>query len=67
MAESGVVDLFVFLGPRPKDVFQQYAKTTGTVELPPLFSIAYHQCRWNYNDQEVGVLVAVVVAVVVVG
>jgi mannosyl-oligosaccharide alpha-1,3-glucosidase len=20
--------------------------------MPPLFSIAYHQCRWNYNDEE---------------
>jgi alpha 1,3-glucosidase len=21
-------------------------------ELPPLFSLAYHQCRWNYNDEQ---------------
>ncbi|EPB70041.1 glycosyl hydrolase, family 31 [Ancylostoma ceylanicum] len=20
--------------------------------IPPLFSIAYHQCRWNYNDEQ---------------
>lgn len=20
--------------------------------MPPLFSLAYHQCRWNYNDQD---------------
>lgn len=24
---------------------------TGKVELPPLFALAYHQCRWNYNDE----------------
>nr|XP_015194233.1 PREDICTED: neutral alpha-glucosidase AB [Lepisosteus oculatus] len=24
----------------------------GTQALPPLFALAYHQCRWNYNDQE---------------
>uniref|UniRef100_A0A8W8IBF8 Neutral alpha-glucosidase AB n=1 Tax=Magallana gigas TaxID=29159 RepID=A0A8W8IBF8_MAGGI len=51
-SESGVVDIFVMLGPRPKDVFKQYAALTGSTELPPLFAIAYHQCRWNYNDQD---------------
>ena len=25
---------------------------TGTTPLPPSFAIAYHQCRWNYNDQD---------------
>ena len=24
---------------------------TGTTPLPPLFAIAYHQSRWNYNDE----------------
>uniref|UniRef100_A0A8C7JQD0 Glucosidase II alpha subunit a n=1 Tax=Oncorhynchus kisutch TaxID=8019 RepID=A0A8C7JQD0_ONCKI len=24
----------------------------GTQAFPPLSSLAYHQCRWNYNDQE---------------
>jgi len=43
---------FVFLGPSPKEVFHQYATVTGFSPLPPLFSLAYHQCRWNYNDQE---------------
>ncbi|XP_074662520.1 neutral alpha-glucosidase AB-like isoform X2 [Tubulanus polymorphus] len=51
-SESGVIDVFFLLGPKPKDVFYQYGKLTGTTPLPPLFSIAYHQCRWNYNDQD---------------
>eukprot|EP00339_Tiarina_fusa_P030034 CAMPEP_0117081322 /NCGR_PEP_ID=MMETSP0472-20121206/57326_1 /TAXON_ID=693140 ORGANISM="Tiarina fusus, Strain LIS" /NCGR_SAMPLE_ID=MMETSP0472 /ASSEMBLY_ACC=CAM_ASM_000603 /LENGTH=633 /DNA_ID=CAMNT_0004809223 /DNA_START=225 /DNA_END=2123 /DNA_ORIENTATION=- len=51
-SESGALDFFVLLGPTPKDIFRQYAALTGTQELPPLFSIAYHQCRWNYKDQE---------------
>jgi mannosyl-oligosaccharide alpha-1,3-glucosidase len=42
----------VLLGPLPKDVFRQYALLTGTTQLPPLFSIGYHQCRWNYNDEQ---------------
>ena len=52
MFESGVLDVFIMLGPGPKDVSRQYAALTGTTPLPPEFAIAYHQCRWNYNDQE---------------
>lgn len=52
MFESGILDFFVMLGPGPKDVSRQYGLLTGTTSLPPEFSIAYHQCRWNYNDQE---------------
>jgi len=52
ISESGIVDAFILLGPRPHDIFQQYSVLTGTTQLPPLFGIAYHQCRWNYNDEE---------------
>eukprot|EP00117_Sycon_ciliatum_P017449 scpid32873/ scgid16435/ Neutral alpha-glucosidase AB; Alpha-glucosidase 2; Glucosidase II subunit alpha len=51
-SESGIIDVFVMLGPKPHDLFRQYAALTGPTPLPPMFSIAYHQCRWNYNDQE---------------
>lgn len=52
IVESGIVDLFFLPGPNPKDVAEQYGRITGTVSLPPMFGISYHQCRWNYNDQE---------------
>lgn len=52
ISESGVIDVFLFLGPGPKDVSRQFSKLTGVMPLPPLFGIAYHQCRWNYNDME---------------
>ncbi|GAA93397.1 glycoside hydrolase family 31 protein [Mixia osmundae IAM 14324] len=52
MSESGILDLFVFLGPTSDDVFSQYSALTGTTALPQLFAIAYHQCRWNYQTQE---------------
>ncbi|CAL0319739.1 unnamed protein product [Lupinus luteus] len=52
MAEAGVVDVFFFIGPKPKDVLQQYTSVTGTSAMPQLFSTAYHQCRWNYRDEE---------------
>jgi mannosyl-oligosaccharide alpha-1,3-glucosidase len=52
MVESGVVDLFLFLGPTQGDVFNSYTKLTGRPQLPQDFAIAYHQCRWNYNTQD---------------
>uniref|UniRef100_A0AAQ5ZFN6 Glycoside hydrolase family 31 N-terminal domain-containing protein n=1 Tax=Amphiprion ocellaris TaxID=80972 RepID=A0AAQ5ZFN6_AMPOC len=52
ISESGIIDVFLMLGPTPKDVFSQYASLTGTQSFPPLASLGYHQCRWNYNDQE---------------
>lgn len=52
MAESGIVDGFFFIGPGPKDVMRQYASLTGTSAMPQLFATAYHQCRWNYRDEE---------------
>uniref|UniRef100_A0A669E9Y0 Glucosidase II alpha subunit n=1 Tax=Oreochromis niloticus TaxID=8128 RepID=A0A669E9Y0_ORENI len=52
ISESGIIDIFIMLGPTPKDVFSQYASLTGTQSFPPLASLGYHQCRWNYNDQE---------------
>ncbi|XP_061644633.1 neutral alpha-glucosidase AB isoform X1 [Phyllopteryx taeniolatus] len=51
-SESGIIDVFIMLGPTPKDVFSQYASLTGTQAFPPLAALAYHQCRWNYNDQD---------------
>uniref|UniRef100_A0A4W4HH77 Glycoside hydrolase family 31 N-terminal domain-containing protein n=1 Tax=Electrophorus electricus TaxID=8005 RepID=A0A4W4HH77_ELEEL len=52
VSESGIIDVFIMLGPKPSDVFTQYASLTGTQSFPPLAALAYHQCRWNYNDQE---------------
>uniref|UniRef100_A0A8C3HFX0 Glucosidase alpha, neutral C n=1 Tax=Chrysemys picta bellii TaxID=8478 RepID=A0A8C3HFX0_CHRPI len=52
MSESGIIDVFLLMGPNPFDIFKQYAQLTGTQALPPLFSLGYHQCRWNYEDEQ---------------
>ncbi|XP_017768243.1 PREDICTED: neutral alpha-glucosidase AB [Nicrophorus vespilloides] len=52
MSESGVLDVFVMLGPKPADVVKQYAALTGVAPLPQYFTFGYHQCRWNYNDED---------------
>jgi len=48
VSESGILDIFLLPGPTPDQVFGQYAKLTGAVQLPPHWSLGYHQCRWNY-------------------
>ncbi|KAH8664191.1 alpha glucosidase-like protein [Xylariales sp. PMI_506] len=54
MSESGLLDVFVFLGPTPKDISTKYAELTGTTAMPPESAIGYHQCRWNYvSDDDV--------------
>ncbi|XP_049753585.1 neutral alpha-glucosidase C isoform X5 [Elephas maximus indicus] len=52
MSESGIIDVFLLMGPTPFDVFKQYSHLTGTQAMPPLFSLGYHQCRWNYEDEQ---------------
>lgn len=51
LSESGVVDLWLLPGPSPVAIARAYAEITGPQQLPPLFALGYHQCRWNYKDQ----------------
>ena len=51
MSESGIIDTFLLPGPTPADMYRQYAILTGTAPVPPMFSLGYHQCRWNYKDE----------------
>ncbi|KAJ6438266.1 alpha glucosidase II [Purpureocillium lavendulum] len=54
ISESGLLDVFVFLGPTPRDLTQKYGELTGYTAMPQEFSIGYHQCRWNYiSDDDV--------------
>ena len=52
MSESGIIDIWVMNGPTPKDTLDQYTYFTGRPAMPAMWSIAYHQCRWNYRDMQ---------------
>jgi alpha 1,3-glucosidase len=53
-SESGLLDVFVLLGPTPKDLTAKYGELTGTTAMPQEFSLGHHQCRWNYvSDDDV--------------
>ena len=52
MSESGILDVFLLPGSTPDQVFGQYARLTGAVQLPPHWSLAYHQSRWSYFSSD---------------
>jgi alpha 1,3-glucosidase len=49
-SESGVIDVFMMLGPTPADVFHQYAQLTGTTPLPPVSIELYLLYSYTVND-----------------
>ena len=52
ITEAGILDFFILPGPNIKsNIFQQYSSLTGTTPLPPMWSLGYHQSKWNYKDQ----------------
>lgn len=54
ISEAGIIDVFVFMGPKPLDAFSQYTQITGVGTMPPSFALGMHQSRWNYfSSQEV--------------
>ncbi len=51
-AEGGELEYYVFPGPKVSEVVEDYTELTGRMELPPKWSIGYHQSRWSYDTQE---------------
>ena len=47
-ARGGEMNYYFIYGPKLLTVTQEYTKLTGTPELPPLWALGYHQCRWSY-------------------
>ncbi|MFC7000078.1 glycoside hydrolase family 31 protein [Rufibacter roseus] len=52
-AQGGVMDYYFIYGPTLTEVVQKYTLLTGTPELPPLWSLGYHQCKWSYYPESV--------------
>ncbi|MBO8156242.1 MAG: DUF4968 domain-containing protein [Bacillaceae bacterium] len=52
MAEGGQLDYYVFAGPSPKDVLEQYTDLTGRMPLPPKWALGYHQSRYSYETEQ---------------
>jgi alpha-glucosidase len=50
--DGGPIDYYVVAGPTPKAVTQRYAMLTGTMPLPPIWALGYHQSRYSYGSAD---------------
>lgn len=52
-ANGGEVNYYFIAGPELIDVTKQYMQLTGKPELPPLWALGFHQCKWSYYPESV--------------
>ncbi|XP_055348470.1 sucrase-isomaltase, intestinal-like [Paramacrobiotus metropolitanus] len=49
---GGILDFYVFLGPKPEDVIQQFTALTGRTFMPPYWSLGFQIGRWGMESAE---------------
>ncbi|MDQ4503592.1 TIM-barrel domain-containing protein [Sinomonas sp. ASV322] len=50
---------YVFAGPDMPGILEAYTWLTGRTQLPPIWSLGYHQCRWHrYTQADVEAIAA---------
>ncbi|CAH1245724.1 MGAM [Branchiostoma lanceolatum] len=47
---GGVLDFYMFLGPSPENVVQQYTELIGRPVMPAYWGLGFQLCRWNYTN-----------------
>jgi len=50
-ASGGEMNYYFFYGPELMDVAEQFVDLTGKPELPPMWALGYHQCKWSYYPE----------------
>lgn len=50
-ADGGEMNYYFVYGPKMSDVVQTYTHLTGKPEMPPLWTLGYHQCKWSYYPE----------------
>ena len=49
---GGILDIFIFAGPRPEDVIRQYQSVIGFPFMPPYWALGFQLCRYGYDTLE---------------
>jgi alpha-glucosidase len=47
-ADSGEMNYYLMYGENVAEIIKHYTHLTGRMEMPPLWSIGYQQCRYSY-------------------
>ncbi len=50
-AQGGNMDYYFIYGPEVTSVVSVYTELTGKPELPPLWALGFHQCKWSYYPE----------------
>lgn len=50
-AQGGEMNYYFIYGPKIENVVSSYTNLTGLAELPPLWALGYHQCKWSYYPE----------------
>ncbi|XP_069784428.1 lysosomal alpha-glucosidase [Narcine bancroftii] len=46
---GGILDFYIFMGPDPNSVIQQYLEVIGLPLMVSSWNLGFHLCRWGYN------------------
>lgn len=50
-AQGGEMNFYFMHGPSVPGVVREYSHLTGRPELPPLWALGFHQCKWSYKSE----------------
>ncbi|MBW2735572.1 MAG: hypothetical protein JRH20_24570, partial [Deltaproteobacteria bacterium] len=48
---GGDLDYIFIYGPSIKEVVRGFTGLVGRMQLPPLWALGYHQCKWSYSPE----------------
>lgn len=51
-ADGGNLNYYFYLGENIKEVVSAYTAMTGTVPIPQMWALGYHQSRWGYESRK---------------